>query len=57
MNRYLLGKILDVFTEINIFLTNPNDNLKNRYYFKLIIDHATINFVLEIFFLLNNFIS
>ena len=29
MNRYLLGKNLDVFTKIKIFLTNPNDNLKN----------------------------
>ena len=61
MNRHLLGKNLNVFHKI--FITNHNDNLKNRYHFKLIVDYATFQLLsestcfLKFSLLLNNFIS
>ena len=54
MNRHLLGKNLDVFH------TNPNDNLKNRCYSKIILGHAVFellfesNFSLQLSLLLNS---
>ena len=45
--RHLLGKNLRCFpTKLNIFHTNPNDNLKNRCHSKIILGHA----VLQLFF-------
>ena len=44
----LLGKNLDVFPpKLNIFHTNPNDNLKNNCQPKMILDHAVFNYRLN----------
>ena len=54
MNRYLLGKSLyrRFPTKLKIFLTNPNDDHKNRCHSKITLGHAVFQllFFLETFF-------
>ena len=47
MNRHLLGKNLIFPTKLNIFHTNPNDNLKNRCHSKIILGHAAFQLLFE----------
>ena len=55
-----LVKIRYFSTKLNIFLTNPNDNLKNRCHSKIILGHAVFqllfesNFSLQLSLLLNS---
>ena len=48
MNRHLLGKKRRCFpTKLNIFHTNPNDNLKNRSHSKITLGHAVFQLLFE----------
>ena len=58
MDRYLFGKNLD--RKLKNFLTNHNDNLKNRSHSKIILGHTVFQllsestFSLKLSLLLNN---
>ena len=62
MNKHLLSKNLYRYlpTKVNIFPTNPNDNLKNRRHSKIIFGHAVFKllfeptFSLKLYLLLNS---
>ena len=48
MNRHLLGKKLRCIpTKLNIFLANPNENLKNKCHYKIIFGHAVIQLLFK----------
>ena len=49
MNRYVLGKNIDVFPQNGTFFLKIliNDNLKNRYHSKIILGHAVFQKLLK----------
>ena len=54
MNKHLFVKNLRCFpTKLSIFLTNPNDSLKNSSHSKIILGHAVFQLLFESTFSLN----